>query len=83
MIATASDLLIDAARIALAEVEECLFWIGEHKRTLKDGTERPEFLHKVERQMDYRYRRYLDYLRRYSEARADLETRGVALVWDY
>ena len=81
MIATASDLMIDAARICLAEVEECLFWIGEHKRTLKSD-ERPEFLHKVERQMDYRYRRYLDYLRRYSEYRAELETRGIALVWD-
>lgn len=78
----ATDLIIDAARICLAEIDECLFWIDQHKRALRANTERPEYLDKVERQMDYRYRRYLTYLRRYEEHKEALEAQGVTLVWD-
>lgn len=68
---------IDAARLNLAEVEECLFWIPRHIATLERGTEKPAYLEQVRKQLAYRYSRYAEFVRLYS---LHCEAAGVAEI---
>lgn len=67
---------IDAARLNLAEVEDCLFWIERHEATLRAPAsyEKPEYLAAVRRQLAFRYRRYLEFVRLYT---LHLEAAGI------
>jgi hypothetical protein len=73
----AFNAIADAWRYSHADVDEHLFWIKQHRETIRARRERPEYLAYAERRLAERFAGYRVAVRRISEAEADMDAAGI------
>lgn len=67
----------DAWRISLADIDEHLFWIKQHRETIRAGREKPEYIRYCRDRLEERMTGYLSAVRNVSECEEQMLAAGI------
>lgn len=70
-------ILIDAWRNNHAAVDQHIFWIKQHRETIRAGRERPEYIRYCRDRLEERFTAYLAAVRAITEAEIAMQAAGI------